>query len=592
MISVSELFLQRVEQHLRIIYDDVELPLSITELAQQLITVILGRSPLRDPTPHKNRWDEQDIVLIAYGDSIIQHDDSEFAVSSPIEAPLKTLHRFIKEQCDRQLNALHILPFNPYSSDEGFAVMNYVQVNESLGDWQDIKNIANDVKLMADLVINHCSSRSVWFENFLNDLHPGKDYFKTASLNDDLSQVVRPRTSSLLHTVNTPSGGKHVWCTFSHDQVDFDFANPDVLKEFVSIIRHYLDYGVRLFRLDAVAFLWKQLNTDCINLPQTHEVVRLLRTLIEHVEPSVVIITETNIPNQENLSYFGNANEAHAIYNFALPPLLLHTLLSGDSTALKHWMMSMPPAQNGTAYFNFIASHDGIGLRPVEGLLQPSEVASLVSTTMQYGGRVSMRTSNDGTHIPYELNIALFDALQGTHNGPDRFGLERFMCAHAIMFALEGIPGLYIHSLLGTTNDYERFENSQHNRAINRHRWQESKLLAAIDEKYSHHHKVFNGIKALLAVRKKQSAFHPNATQFTLHLAGGLFGFWRQSIDRRQSVFCVYNISDKSQTLILADLNLIDTQQWFDLVSVKTIEQGQMNIELEPYQSVWLSNLQ
>jgi len=589
--TVNELFLQRVEQHLHIIYQDVELPISIAEFAQQLIKIILGDSPLRDPTPHTNRWDEQDIVLIAYGDSIIKHDGTEFAVANPIEAPLKTLHRFIKEQCDMQINALHILPFYPYSSDEGFAVMNYVQVNESLGDWKDIKRIAKDVKLMADLVINHCSSRSVWFENFLNDLHPGKDYFKTASLSDDLSQVVRPRTSSLLNTVTTPSGEKHVWCTFSHDQVDFDFSNPEVLKEFVGIIRHYLDNGVRLFRLDAVAFLWKQLNTSCINLPQTHEAVRLMRTLIEHVEPSVVIITETNIPNQENLSYFGNANEAHAIYNFALPPLLLHTLLSGDSSALKHWMMSMPPAQNGTAYFNFIASHDGIGLRPIEGLLQPTEVASLVSTTMQFGGRVSMRTSNDGTHTPYELNIALFDAMQGTHNGPDKFGFERFMCAHAIMFALEGIPGLYIHSLLATTNDYERFENSQHNRAINRHRWQESKLLAAIGEKYSHHHKVFTSIKNLLGVRKKQRAFHPNATQFTLHLSGGLFGFWRQSIDRRQSIFCVFNISDKPQTLLLADLNLINTQQWFDLVSGKTIEEGQLTIELEPYQCVWLSNI-
>lgn len=590
MDIVREQFFQRVEQHLHTIYQGVGLPMPIAELAEELITLILGNNPLRDPTPHTNRWDEQDIVLIAYGDSIINHEDSELAVGTPLEAPLKTLHRFIKEQCDHQLNALHILPFYTYSSDEGFAVMNYAQVNEALGDWQDINAIAKDVKLMADLVINHCSSRSLWFENFLTDTHPGKDYFKTASLTDDLSQVVRPRTSPLLHTVATASGDKHVWCTFSHDQVDFNFENPEVLKEFVGIIRHYLDNGIRLFRLDAVAFLWKQLNTSCINLPQTHEVVRLLRTLIEHAEPSVVIITETNIPNQENLSYFGNANEAHAIYNFALPPLLLHTLLSGDSTALKHWMMSMPPAQNGTAYFNFIASHDGIGLRPIEGLLQPSEVASLVSTTMQFGGRVSMRTSHDGTHTPYELNIALFDALQGTHNGADKYGLERFLCAHAIMFAMEGIPGLYIHSLLGTTNDYERFENSQHNRAINRHRWQESKLLAAIEEKYSHHHQVFKGIKQLLAVRKRQAAFHPNATQFTLHLGEGLFGFWRQSIDRQQSIFCVYNISSQPQSLTLADLNLINTQEWVELISNTTLDDALQTMQLAPYQTLWLSN--
>ena len=586
------LFEQRVEQHLRSIYEGVDLCMSIDALASMLITTMLRDDPVRDPTPHKNRWDQQDIILIAYGDSIMRYSDPEQAVAVPSEPPLHTLHRFLKNQCAGTINALHILPFYPYSSDEGFSVMNYVQVNEALGSWEDIQGIAEDVKLMADLVINHCSSRSRWFENFMQGKEPGLSYFKTANLHDDLSQVVRPRTSPLLNTVQTALGERHVWCTFSHDQVDLDFANPLVLNEFVGIIRHYLDNGVKIFRLDAVAFLWKELNTSCINLPQTHEVIRLLRTLIEHVEPSAIIITETNIPNRENLSYFGNANEAHCIYNFSLPPLLLHTLLSGDSKALKHWMMSMPPAQNGTAYFNFIASHDGIGLRPVEGLLDEQELAEMVNTVSRFGAKVSMRTANNGTSSPYELNIALFDALQGTHKGVDKWGLQRFTCAHAIMFALEGIPGLYIHSLLGTTNDYERFENSQHNRCINRHRWQESALLEKLADQSSHHYHVFTQINKLLAIRKQQDAFHPNATQFTLHLTGALFGFWRQSIDRRQSIFCVYNISDEPQTLLLADLNLIDTEQWFEIISAQAIAQGQQSIELAPYQSIWLSNRQ
>ncbi|WP_283709182.1 sugar phosphorylase [Pseudoalteromonas prydzensis] len=584
------LFEQRVEQHLTSIYEGVDLCMSIDALASMLITTMLRDDPVRDPTPHKNRWDQQDVILIAYGDSIMRYRDADQAVAVPSEPPLHTLHRFMKNQCAGTINALHILPFYPYSSDEGFSVMNYVQVNESLGSWDDIQGIAQDVKLMADLVINHCSSRSRWFENFIQGKEPGISYFKTASLNDDLSQVVRPRTSPLLNTVQTALGERHVWCTFSPDQVDLDFANPLVLNEFVGIIRHYLDNGVKIFRLDAVAFLWKELNTSCINLAQTHEVIRLLRTLIEHIEPSAIIITETNIPNRENLSYFGNANEAHCIYNFSLPPLLLHTLLSGDSKALKHWMMSMPPAQNGTAYFNFIASHDGIGLRPAEGLLDEDELGEMVNTVSRFGGKVSMRTANNGTSSPYELNIALFDALQGTHKGVDKWGLQRFTCAHAIMFALEGIPGLYIHSLLGTTNDYERFENSQHNRCINRHRWQESALLEKLADQSSHHYHVFTQINNLLAIRKQQDAFHPNATQFTLHLTGALFGFWRQSIDRRQSVFCVYNISDEPQTLLFADLNLIDTEQWFELISAQKIDLGQQSIELAPYQPLWLSN--
>ncbi|MDN3377807.1 MULTISPECIES: sugar phosphorylase [unclassified Pseudoalteromonas] len=586
------LFEQRIEQHLASIYEGVDLCMSIDTLASMLITTMLKDDPVRDPTPHKNRWDQQDVILIAYGDSIMRYQDVDQAVAVPSEPPLHTLHRFMKNQCAGTINALHILPFYPYSSDEGFAVMNYVQVNESLGSWEDIQGIAQDVKLMADLVINHCSSRSRWFENFIQGKEPGLSYFKTANLTDDVSGVVRPRTSPLLNTVQTALGERHVWCTFSPDQVDLDFANPLVLNEFVGIIRHYLDNGVKIFRLDAVAFLWKELNTSCINLPQTHEVIRLLRTLIEHVEPSAVIITETNIPNRENLSYFGNANEAHCIYNFSLPPLLLHTLLSGDSKALKHWMMSMPPAQNGTAYFNFIASHDGIGLRPAEGLLDEQQLGQMVNTISRFGGKVSMRTANNGTSSPYELNIALFDALQGTHKGVDKWGLQRFACAHAIMFALEGIPGLYIHSLLGTTNDYERFENSQHNRCINRHRWQEKALLEKLSDQTSHHYHVFTRINSLLAIRKQQDAFHPNATQFTLHLTGALFGFWRQSIDRRQSIFCVYNISDEPQTLVLADLNLIDTEQWFELISAQALDKDLQTFELEPYQALWLSNKQ
>ncbi|XKF03769.1 sugar phosphorylase (plasmid) [Pseudoalteromonas mariniglutinosa] len=564
--------------------------MSIEQVADSLIATMFKSDAVRDPTPHKNRWDEQDMILIAYGDSITRHQGCDDAVPNPEEAPLHTLHRFIKSHCVPEISALHVLPFYPYSSDEGFAVMNYAQVNDALGNWQHIRSLASDVKLMADLVINHCSSRSVWFENFLQGRDPGQDYFKTASLTDDLSHVVRPRTSALLHTVDTKNGVQHVWCTFSHDQVDFDFANPAVLNEFVAIIRHYLDNGIRIFRLDAVAFLWKKPHTRCINLPETHEVIRLLRTLIEHLEPSVIIITETNIPNRENLSYFGNANEAHCIYNFALPPLLLHTLLSGDCNALKHWMMSMPPAQNGTAYFNFIASHDGIGLRPVEGLLTQQQLAELVTTTKQFGGKVSMRTAPDGTNTPYELNIALYDALQGTHQGPDKWGHARFLSAHAIMFALEGIPGLYIHSLLGTSNDYERFENSQHNRAINRHRWQEADLLARLADENSHHYQTYHAIKHLMAIRKRQSAFHPNATQFTLQLSDGLFGFWRQSINRDQSLFCVFNISDQRHILTLADLNLIETDQWFDLISDQAIASDCQALELAPYQSLWLTN--
>ncbi len=572
----------KVKHHLESIYADVALDVSYETLATQLLNTIgiQQQTDIASPKSHYNYWDEDDIVMITYGDSVIDEN----------ERPLVTLNKFLHRYCKNTVNNVHILPFFPYSSDDGFSVIDYSTVNEALGTWDDIEAIAKDYGLMTDLVINHCSARSAWFDNFIKGQGPGSDFFFTADPADDLSMVTRPRVSPLLRETETAEGTKHVWCTFSHDQVDFDFRNPKVLLAFIDIIKLYIDKGAKIFRLDAVAFLWKIVGTSCINLFQTHEVIRLIRTLIEHIDPSIIIITETNIPNRENLTYFGNANEAHAIYNFSLPPLLVNTLVSGDCTYLKNWMMSMPPAQNGTAYFNFIASHDGIGLRPAEGLLSDEEISDLVHAMQHFGGKVSWRASEHGQQKPYEINITLFDALQGTIKGPDKYQVDRFICAHAIMLGMEGIPGIYIHSLLGTSNDYEKVANTGQNRSINRKRWHFNELEALLDSPFSQHHKVLTRISQLIRIRKAQPAFHPNATQFTLQLGNQIFGYWRQSLDRKQSIFCISNISDEEQTILLSDINLIGTDNWIDLITRDEIALSSGFLQMKPYQVLWISN--
>lgn len=568
-----------VKSHLDLIYQHIS-GVDVELLTDELVALMRLDNVSVEPVPHQNHWDEQDVLMISYGDAL--HDHSESA--------LHTLYRFLHEPCEGLISGVHILPFFPYSSDDGFSVCDFSKVRESAGNWEDIQRISSEFRLMSDLVINHCSSKSRWFDNFVKGEGVGHDYFFTASFSDDISQVVRPRTSDLLRTVETEKGIQHVWCTFSHDQVDLDFRNPAVLKEFTKIIRLYLDKGVNIFRLDAIAFLWKVPGTRCLNLDETHEVVRLLRTLIEYASPKAMIITETNIPSRENLSYFGNANEAHCVYNFSLPPLLLQALMTGNSFYLRQWMMSMPPAQDGTAYFNFIASHDGIGLRPVEGILNDDEVERLIETMQLFGGHVSWRALDNGENKPYEINIALFDALQGTLKGKDHLGVERYLCAHRIMFALEGIPGIYFQSLVGSHNDHARVEMTGHARSINRHHWEYDDLLQVLEDSTSHHHQVFSEIKRLIALRVQQPAFHPNATQFTLHLGDNLFGFWRQSIDRRQSIFCINNISDEPVNLLLSDLNLIGTHEWYDLISDQQYLDLHETVELKPYQSLWMTN--
>ena len=549
-------------------------------LAGELLAA-MGPGLNPEPPAHQNHWSEDDVLLITYADTVQRSG----------EKPLVTLKRFLDDCLRDSITAVHILPFFPYSSDDGFAVMDYLAVNESHGDWQDIEAIAADYRLMADLVINHMSARSRWFENFRKRLDPGRDYFFEANPADDLSQVVRPRTSPLLNAVQTDDGERHVWCTFSEDQVDLNFANPQVLVEFAGIIRRYLEHGVRIFRLDAVAFLWKEPGTSCIHLQQTHELIKILRLLVEHHTEEAMVITETNVPNRENLTYFGNANEAHAIYNFSLPPLLINTLVTGNCRHLKTWLMSMPPAQMGTTYLNFIASHDGIGLRPTDGLLEEEEKQRLVNTMESFGGKVSYRRTADGRDQPYEMNIALWNALSGTaEGGVDDWQLQRFLCAHTIMLALEGIPAFYIHSLLATENDHSRVEHTGRFRSINRSQCQLEELEAALADPQSHHGKAYKELKRLIAIRRGQPAFHPNATQFTLHLGLQLFGFWRQSMRRDQSIFCIHNISDQPQAVALSDLNLIGTDEWVDLLSGLPIRDLATTLTLKPYQSLWLSN--
>ena len=557
------------------------LGVDVSALGDRLLQLIIPHlPPASDPVQSNNRWSQNDVLLITYGDSITKAE----------EAPLKTLYRFLSEYLKSVVSGVHILPFFPYSSDDGFAVIDYLQVNPILGDWEDIAKIADQFDLMTDLVMNHISSKSEWFEQFKKGQTPGKDYFIAIEPTTDVSGVTRPRSSPLLSPVETPAGTQHVWTTFSDDQVDLNFANPDVLLEFVRIILHYLTVGTKFLRLDAIGYLWKILGTPCIHLTETHQLIQLVREVVALVAPEANLVTETNVPNKENLSYFGDRNEAHLIYNFSLPPLLVNALLQERADHLKTWMKRMPPAPMGCAYFNFTASHDGIGMRPTEGLLGEAEYSTFLRCMEQFGGQISMRAHADGTESPYEVNISLFDAMKGTAKGEDRWQVQRFICSQTIMMSLEGIPAFYIHSLLATPNNYAGVKKTGRKRSINRRQWEDSELRDRLSDPNSIQATVLRSLSELIQIRRRQPAFHPNATQYTLTLPPTLFGFWRQSLDREQSIFSVHNLTTQPQPLNLSDLNMIDTEDWLDLISGEAIAEGTEEMILSPYQSVWITN--
>lgn len=530
--------------------------------------------------PGNKLWSEKDSVLITYGNSI----------EDQAHKPLDLLHDFLIRHLRGVVNGVHILPFFPFTSDDGFAVSDYYSVSAQLGGWPDITRIANDFHLMSDLVLNHVSSQGAWFTNYLQGKSPHDRFFVEASPEDDLSQVVRPRTTPLLRQVETNQGEKYVWCTFSHDQVDLDFSNPEVLIEMLRIIRLHIDKGVRILRLDAVAFVWKEIGTNCIHLPQTHAIVQLLRLLCDYTTETLVLLTETNVPRTENLSYFGNRNEAHAVYNFPLPPLILHAMQSGTAQYLREWQAAMPPAQLGCAYLNFTASHDGIGMRPAEGVLPPAEKARMIDTVRRIGGLVSMRALPDGREEPYELNCGYFEAMRETFDGEDQYHLARFICSQTIVMSLEGIPAFYIHSLLATPNDHEAVERRGMNRAINRHRWHYPELLARLADPGSNQALVLSELSRRLRLRAQQPAFHPNATQFTLRLDNRVFGIWRQSLDRSQSIFALHNVSSEPVNVSPAEINMIAEETWTDALTEEILAANGPNIVLAPYQCRWITN--
>ena len=560
-----------LQTQLDALYGPAQGKAAFEKLQARLAAVKLPASPAGKP--QAPRLTERDALLITYGNQI----------SEPDVPPLRTLAVFCHRYLHEVVSGLHLLPFFPYSSDDGFSVIDYKAVNPEWGTWEDVAQVGDGFRLMFDGVINHISVQSAWFQAFLRDEPPYRDYFIVVEGEPDLSQVVRPRALPLLSEFTTSAGVKKVWTTFSADQIDLNYANPAVLLDIIDVLLFYVEHGAELIRLDAIAYLWKEIGTTCIHLPQTHRVVQLLRAVLDEVAPHVLLITETNVPHQDNVSYFGDGhNEAQLVYNFALPPLTLHTFRTGDATALSQWAASLKVPSDQTTFFNFLASHDGIGLNPARGLISEAEIAALVDRAEAHGGQVSYKTNADGSHSPYELNINYFDALSDP-NGSEPLArqIDRFVAAHAIMFALAGVPGIYFHSLLGSRGWPEGVSLLGHKRAINRQKVDRVELEQELLDPEALRQQVFTRLQQLLQARAHCAAFHPQATQRVLELKQTVFAVERRAQTR---VLCVQNVSDQPQTLEVPETAGDD--RWVDLLSEQVVQLP--TLHLQPYQILWL----
>ena len=525
----------------------------------------------------KKSISEKTTLVICYGDSVY----------SEKRKSIRVFQSFFQKKLKNYFNTIHFLPFYPSSSDSGFAVKDHYKVDNKLGNWLDIKSISKSTNVMADMVINHSSARGLWFKNFLKKKEPGKDYFLTVDNKFNTSRVIRPRDHTLLKKIKIFNQSDYLWRTFSPDQIDLNFRNPSVLIQFIKIMIHLINNGVTIFRLDAIAYLWKENGTKCINLKQTHEIIKLLRNIINLLNIQTTIITETNLPENENLSYFGKNDEANWIYNFSLPPLLIHAFLFENSSYLNKWSKNLPNTKNDNCYLNFIASHDGIGIRPTEGLLNKKTLDNFLNRLKKNGSKFSYRKVQNKAKKVYEANITVFDALKKSdYDIKGKFYLERYISCHAIMISFEGIPAIYFNSIFGTSNDEAKYIITGNNRDVNRYRWNFKNITNKLKNNKSKQNIFYQNICNLLNIRRKQKAFHPNALRINLNFGKKVYAFKRVSIDKKQTILCITNLSSKIQKTKISK----KYHKMKNLINSKIQIEDKKFLVLRPFETIWLSN--
>jgi sucrose phosphorylase len=560
-----------IREHLSILYGP-ETGAATAEHLLERLNAFRADHPQLANAPEE-RLTQNDVILITYGDQVREEN----------QPPLRTLAAVLETALAGIVSGVHILPFFPYTSDDGFSVSDYLTVDPALGAWGDLAPLRDRYRMMYDAVVNHCSASHAWFQAFLRGEPGAERRFILMPPTADLRGITRPRTTPVLTPFATPGGVRQVWTTFSADQVDLNYADPGLLLEMTDVLLRYVAEGAQLIRLDAIGYLWKEIGTRCIHLPQTHRVVQLWRAALDLVAPGTLLVTETNVPHADNISYFGNGtNEAQMVYQFPLAPLTLNAFHRGSARHLRSWAAELAPPAAGATFFNFLASHDGIGVVPASGILSAEEVTELAAKAQSHGGHVSFKNNPDGTQSAYELNITLFDALSDPKNEdePLERKIDRFVCANAMMLALQGVPGVYIHSLLGSPNWAEGVKETGRFRTINREKWERTELERRLVDPKRREGAVLTRMAKLIRARRAEAAFHPREAQRVVELGDALF-----AIVRGERVLCAHNVSGQPQHIRPADAGLAGEMR--DLVG-GGVYAADETLELAPYQAVWL----
>ena len=546
------------------------------ELSSRIMHILRGSSGDPDQTLDNERWCSGDAVLITYADTVVQEGESG----------LQSLRQLVNRHLRPFAPVIHVLPFLKSTSDGGFAVASHEQLEPRHGDWSDLAALAEGRRLMADLVLNHISASHSWVQQFLRDEEPGRSCVLQASPDPCWDDVVRPRSSSLFTQLSGPEGMRQVWTTFGPDQVDVDWRSPEVLLGFTRLMAQMMRHGVRWLRLDAVGFVWKTPYTSCIHLSQAHRIVEVLRHLLEATCSEGVVVTETNVPEEENLSYLRSGREAHLAYNFPLPPLLLEAAISGRADLLNRWLCRWPQLPEQTGLFNFTACHDGIGLRALEGLMSERRLLQLLIGCEQRGGLISHRRLSNGDEAPYEINISWWSAMADGGIDPAHLQRDRFLMTQLLVLALPGVPAFYLPALLASSNDLGRFRRTGQRRDLNRPQFKAEAVERRLQDPDSDATAVTTALALALQVRQRQPALHPDAEMEVLSEGRSDRVILRRS-HQGKTLVAVHNVTASRLSLSLSGLGGLGDIVWADCLSGPS-EPLSSQLQLEPYAVHWL----
>lgn len=417
---------------------------------------------------------------------------------------LRQLHQLLDEEFDGLFGGVHLLPFfNPIDGeDAGFDPIDHTEVDKRVGSWDDVANIGKKYDVMADLIVNHISAQSPVFQDVL-EKGSDSEYFELIMTKEkvfgknasqaDINKIYRPRPTPCFTPMVCQTGETiNVWTTFTDNQIDIDVTGKHGQIYLNSILDTFEQNNIKFIRLDAAGYAIKKAGTNCFMLDETFDFINALSAQANQRDMSCLVEIHSYYKTQIEI-----AKRCEAVYDFALPPLVLHTLFNNDAHALYNWL-SIAPRNCVTV----LDTHDGIGIVDVgpegdkPGLLTPEQIDTLVETIhSNSNGQSRLATGAAASNVDlYQVNCTYFDALNGNE--------QDYLLARAIQFFAPGIPQVYYSGVLGLKNDMTLLANTQVGRDINRPYIDDTTLRMALESDF------FASMQVLITLRNSHPAFN------------------------------------------------------------------------------------